>query len=146
MANNLSNSIKTTRSIDATVAGTTDINGSSVDMANFGGCRFTVGFGVITSTAVTSVKIQTSSDNSAFNDLAGTAVTVADDDDNKVVILDIYRPQERYLRPVVDRATANAVIDFALAEQYEPHILPTTDTAADTVAREIHSSPAEGTA
>ena len=111
MANNISNQIKTTKVLDSTVAGTTNINSSSVDMANFEACRFTVGIGVITATAVTSVHVQTSSDNSSFNDLLGTSIPFADDDDAKMAIIDVWRPLERYLRVTVVRGTANAVID-----------------------------------
>ncbi len=147
MANQISNQIKTTKVLDVTAAGTTDINSASVDMANFEGVRFTVGIGVITSTAVTVVKAATSSDDSNWNDLLGTAISFADDDDAKMVIIDIWRPLERYLRITVDRGTANAVIDFAIAEQYGPRTLPTTDTAADMPSvRELHTSPIEGTA
>ena len=146
MANNLSNQIKTTRVMNAVAAGTSDQNSSSVNMSNFEAVRFTAAFGTITAGAATSVRVQQSADNSNWDDLLGSDITVADDDDNQVVVLDIWRPIDRYVRVTVKRATQNAVIDGVVAEQYGPRLLPTTDDSATVVAREIHNSPAEGTA
>lgn len=146
MANNLSNSIKTTRVANASAAGTTAVNSSSVNMTNFDGVRFTIGFGAIVSTAVTSVNAAQSSDDSSFADLEGSSISVADDDDNQVVVLDIWRPVDKFVRVEVAKDTANSTVDFIIAEQYGPRVLPTTDDASTVVAREIHASPAEGTA
>ena len=146
---NLSNQIKTTRLLNAVAAGTTDQNGTGVDMQGFLGVRFTFLFGTITSGAVTSCKAQQSSDDGSadtYADLEGTAIAVADDDDNQVVVLEVYRPRERYVRPVIDRGTQNAVIDGIIAEQYGAIVQPTTDDATTVVDSEIHVSPAEGTA
>jgi hypothetical protein len=110
---------------------------------------FVVAFGAITATAVTSIKLQQSSDDGAgdaFADIAGTAVTVADDDDNKLVYLDIQHQTERYLRVVVDRGTANAVVDGIVAIQYGPANAPVTHDATTVVGGEYHYGPAEGTA
>lgn len=146
----LSNKVKTTRVMDGVVAGTTVQNSASVDMANFEGVRFTAMFGVLTATQVTSIKAQQSSDNGvgdAWSDLAGTTVgPLADDDDNQCLILDVYKPQKRYVRCVVARATANAVIDGVVADQYGPRVEPVTQDAATVAFSEQHVSPSEGTA
>ena len=136
---NLSTRSKLTRVIDATAAGTTDINGTTIDMVGFRGVMFSVGFGTITQTAVTSIKVQTSSDNSTFNDVLGTAVTVADSDDTSVAWIDIAAPLERYLRVVVDRGTANAVIDFGMAQQYDPVEMPTTHDTTTILGGELQA-------
>jgi hypothetical protein len=132
--------------MNAVAAGTTDQNSSSVDMKGFAGCQFVAMFGAITATAVTSVKVQTSSDDSTFNDLEGTSITVADDDDNQAVVVDIGNPQERYLRCTIDRGTANAVIDGVIALQYLPDTEPVTHDTTTVVGSEFHHAPAEGTA
>jgi len=126
-------------------AGSTDSQSSSVDMQGYEGCKIYTCFGAIVAGAVTSVEIQTSSDDSTFNDLAGSSVTVADDDDDDVVIHDIYRPLERYLRVDVNRATQNATVDYILAVRYGSIKSPATDDAT-VISKEIHASPAEGTA
>jgi hypothetical protein len=139
---------KTIRIMNAVAAGTSDQASSAVDTQGFEGVKFYTLFGAITTGAVTSVKVQQSSDNDAdtYADLAGTSITVADDDDNQVVVHDIYRPRERYLKVVVDRGTQNAVIDGIVAVLYGPAKMPTSDDASTVVGRETHASPAEGTA
>jgi len=146
---NLSTHGKVTRVSNAVAAGTTDINGSSVDMTGFDAVTFYFLFGAITATAVTACKAQQSGDDGsadAFADLAGTSISVADDDDNKVVALEITNPRERYVRPVVDRGTANAVLDGIIAVQTRAKAEPVTHDAATVVGSEHHHAPAEGTA
>ena len=143
---NLSSVAKVTRVNNAAAAGTTDVESSSVDMTGYDAVQFVVAFGAITATAVTNVHLETSSDDSTFNDLEGTAITVADDDDNQLVVLDLTRPRERYIRCVVDRGTANAVVDGIVALQYQAKAAPVTHDSTTVVDAEHHLSPAEGTA
>jgi len=75
----------------------------------------------------------------------GTSQTVAEDDDNQIVITEIVRPQKQYVAHVVDRGTQNAVVDFLIAEIYFKRKQPVTQDAL-VVAVEVHNSPAEGTA
>ncbi len=79
-------------------------------------------------------------------DLEGTDVAIADDDDNKLAVLDVYRPQERYVRLVVNRATQNAVIDGVIALQYKGRKAPVTHDVTTVAGAELHVSPDEGTA
>ena len=140
---NMSKSIRVTRVMNSVVAGTSDQNSSSVDMKGFDSVQFMLSLGVITSNAVTSFHLATSSDNSSFNDLLGTSITIADDDDNKVVFSDLASPRERYIRAVVDRGTQNCVLDGIVAFQYLPKLEPVTH--GSTVAGfELHTSPSEG--
>lgn len=145
---NFANNHKVTVVSNAVAAGTTDIDPTAIDMDGFDSVAFIVQFGAITAGAVTSVKAQQSSDNGvgdAFSDLAGTAQTVADDDDNKAFIIDLFRPSERYVKPYVDRATQNAVVESIIAIQYCARNAPVTQPAS-IGGYEIHNSPAEGTA
>lgn len=145
---NSANREKVIRVMNAVAAGTTAQTSSAVDTQGFDGVKFYTSFGAITADAVTSVEVQQSSDNSAdtYVDLLGTNIAVAHDDDNQVVVHDIYRPRERYLKVQINRATQNAVIDGVIAVLYGPNKMPTTDDAATVVGRETHVSPAEGTA
>lgn len=140
---------KVIRVMNGVVAGTTDQTSSAIDTLGFDGVKIYSAFGTITSGAVTSVKVQQSSDDAsadAYADLEGTSITVADDDDNQVVVHDIYRPRERYLKVVIDRGTQNAVIDGIIAVLYGGRVQPATNDASTVVSREVHASPAEGTA
>lgn len=145
---NLSKQVKITQAITPTdgVAGTADINGAILDMQGFEGVLVEVTFGAITSGAVTSIKMQqdTASNMGTAADLTGTAQTVADDDDDQIFYIDLYKPLERYVRLVVDRGTQNAVVAGATYLQYGAHEQPVSHGA--TVSGEIHISPAEGTA
>jgi len=72
-------------------------------------------------------------------------VTVADSDDNKITIIEVVHPRERYLRTIVSRATANSTVDGILAVLSHPSKMPTTQDST-VQESESHASPAEGTA
>jgi len=137
---------KATRVSNAVVAGTTDVNSSSVDMSGFESVIFIVSFGAITATAVTSIKAGQSADDVTFNDLKDSGITVADSDDNQIVLLEIVRPIDRHVRCTVDRGTANAVIDGIVALQGRALEAAVTHDVASVVGSELHHAPAEGTA
>ncbi len=145
---NLSKNVKISQVITPTAgaAATTDINGTTLDMSGFEGVAFIVTMGEITAGAVTSAKVQqdTASGMGTAADLAGTGITIADDDDEQVFVLDVPNPKERYVRLVVDRGTQNAVVASAIAIQYGARLAPTSHGTG--VTAECNVSPAEGTA
>ena len=145
---NFSKDIKITQAITPTngAAGTTAINGATLDMAGFESVLVAVTFGAITGSAVTSIKMQqgAESDMSDAADLEGTSQTVADSDDEDIFYIDLVKPTERYVRLVVSRATQNAVVSSAVYYQYGAHKGPVTH--GSTINGEIHAGPAEGTA
>lgn len=145
----LSSAVKVTQVITPTAgaAGTSAINGSTIDMANFEGVGFLIQLGAIVAGAVTSVKVQqgAAANMSDAADLEGTGYTIADSDDEKVLFINVHKPRERYVRVVVSRGTQDATIAGASALQYGPRTLPVASHGA-TVLSESHVSPAEGTA
>ena len=145
----LSRNIRTVLCKTAVAAGTTDVtDAAAIDMANWEGVRFIFCFGAITSGAVTSCAVAgkaTSSPTPGTDDLAGTAVAVADTADDTIVVIDVFQPAQRYLRPFVDRGTQNAVVNCIIAELYGPRVKPVTQDASVS-AQELHISPAVGTA
>lgn len=145
---NLGKNTKVTRALVATAVGITAVNGSILDMANFEGVMFIASLGTITD-GTTGVKAQDGNDSGLSDaaDLAGSSVTMAITDDGKSVILDIYKPLKRYIRPVVLRSGATgAVIDDVVAIQYGPRVKATTHDTATVAAYEVWASPADGTA
>src|SRR5690606_8543355 len=101
--------------------------------------------GGITTGGVQSAKLQQSSDDGDtddYSDLEGSSITIADDDDNGLVTLDIKRPQKRYLKCVVSRATQDSAVDGIFALQYGARTLPITNGEL----HEQHGAPDEGTA
>ena len=106
-------------------AGTSVVNSDSVDTAGFDGVLFIISLGTVTTgPAADLVKAQQSSDDGAadaFTDIAGSGLgAVADTDDDKLLILDVRRPRERYVRAVMDRTGGNVVIDSITAVLYGP--------------------------
>lgn len=147
----LSERIKITQVVDATAgaAGSTDLNGDGVDMNGYEGVVFLCAMGAITAGAVTALLAQqdTASDfTDDAQELAGTQIDIAADDDGQLFVLDIFRPTDRYVRPVVERATQNAVVQSIIAIQYGARELPKTQDVTDEITAEAHVSPAEGTA
>jgi hypothetical protein len=143
-----SNVTKVKRVLNAVAAGTSNQNGAAVDTQGFQGVRFLVAVGAITATAVTSIKVQegNAANLSDAADLAGSGIAIAADgsDDNSVFVVDVYKPAKRYLRVVVLRGTANAVIDGAFAELYEGRVYPEARDAS-VHGQVLLTSPAEGT-
>ncbi len=147
MNNTLLNASKTTRVMNAIAAGTTNQNSSVIDMQGFEGITFTAIFGTLTATAVTGIKVQqgNQSDGSDAQDLAGSAVSIPDTGSNKVLITEIYKPTKRYVRCIVTRGTANAVIDGVIAQQFGARIDPPVQDSS-VAASDHWVSPAEGVA
>lgn len=141
---NLSKFASVDRISNAVAAGQTQIDTDSVDTKGYTSALFEVGFGAITAGAVTSVHVAGSHDDAAWADLEGTSVTVADDDDNGVVIIDVDQPRHRYLRVEVVRGTQNAAVDYVTARLYKHDREPVTHSA-NVIASEHHVAPAEGT-
>lgn len=146
----LDGNVKVTRVMNAVAAGTTVQNSAVVDMQNFESVKFIATFGALTANQVTSIKAQQDT-VLAFNDdpqdLAGTLVgPLADADGNKALTLEIVRPRERFVRCVVNRATANAVIDGVIAIQYGGKKMPLSHDATTVKASKTVAGPAEGTA
>ncbi len=133
----------------ATAAGQTAIESDSIDMRGYRGALFFTTVGAQTSTAVTSLKVQASSDNGVadgWSDLTGTSIAIADDDDGQTFGVEIIDPEKRYLRAYVSRGTANAVVGEIYALRYDPAYKPQVNTVTDVATFETHVRPAEGTA
>jgi len=132
---------------DSGAAGTSDINGATLDMQGFDGVLVACTFGSITGGATTSIKAQSGAESGMGDaaDLAGTKQSVADTDDNLTFYIDLSHVQERYVRLVVQRADANAVVSAANYVQYKARSLPVSSHGS-AVSGEQHDRPTEGTA
>lgn len=131
----------------AKTAGTTDtLTSEAVDTSGYQSALFRIGFGAITGSAVTGIKVQSSTDDGstdAYADLTGTAQAPADTDDNKVFEVEIHRSTERYLKFITTRATANVVVDFLEVFLYNPtRSAPTQDSTVGGTER--FNSPVVG--
>jgi hypothetical protein len=154
---NLTHTVVTKRlKVDGTnyigAAGVTTLTSEPVDTANAEGVRFVVGYGVIVATGVNSSKVRQgqAANMSDGADLAGSGTTglpVADA--GKIVITEIFRPQERYVDHVCVRTVANTTIDFLIAELYVKRVEPVVQDSfvySNAGGPKVLNSPAEGTA
>ncbi len=140
---------KIIRVSNSVAAGTTAINCAGVNMSGWESVEFIAFFGTLTTTHVTKLKAQQSSDDAAadaYDDLAGSATNqVGDTDSNKTARLEVVKPTKQWVRPVVVRGTANAVVDGVFAILRRGHNQAITQDASVSVYKSI-ISPAEGTA
>ena len=131
--------------VTAGASGTTDVTSDAVDTAGFETCLFIVPIGGVTSTAVTSIKVQQcDTSGGSYSDLTGTSVTIADSDDDKTFYVEVTRPREQFLKLVVDRGTAAATVGGVIAILGGAGNKPTSHGAS--VSGEAHYGVAEGTA
>ncbi|HXS24487.1 MAG TPA: hypothetical protein VN719_09670 [Gemmatimonadales bacterium] len=100
-------------------AGIANVNGNSIDTLGYDAVAFVGIWGALTATQVSQFKVQGSNDNATWTDIAGSHTTLLTDGQSHTVnVIDVYRTGYRYLRLVALRATANAVIDGAVAILY----------------------------
>lgn len=129
-------------------ANDTDVNTDRVDMKDWDGVLFVI---PIEDSADTGVATVTAEQNTADSDtgmaaLSGAAATYTsaanDDLNNKLLVVDVYRPRERYIQCAITSATANIAFGTGIAIKYRGRKAPVTQGA--TV---LHSvcviSPAE---
>ena len=124
---NLTKQVNLVRVVNSTAAGVTAINGTHVDMEGWDSVVFICLMGTLTAGQATSLKAQNGAavNDSDQADITGAVTANAlDGDSNKALVLEVYRPQKRYVRPVVNRATQNGVVDGVFAIQYQGDKLP----------------------
>jgi predicted cobalt transporter CbtA len=131
------------RVANATAAGTSDINGTVVDMQGFAGVICIAALGALTATQVTKLIAESSTvidgSGDAFAQIA-TTTAAADADGTKLFVLEVWAPRERFIRFTVDRGTANAVLDSLVVIKYRAQIVPTTQgstVAASATAYDV---------
>ena len=113
-------------------AGTTKISASLIDMQGWDGVYFIFLFGALTASQVTTPQVfggQQSGGGDQAQLPSAVANALADGNSNTAVIIDVYRPSQRYLGAVVTRGTANAVLQGIIAVQYQGRRQPPASTA-----------------
>lgn len=135
------------RVMTAQAASTSDtLSSDIVDTAGYDGVTFLFTLGDVANTAALTFRLQqnTANSTSGMATLVGAiSVTAgASDYDNKVIVMEVYRPQERYLRAQIVRATANAAVDSVTAILWKGRNAPITQNS-DVVQTDFRASPAE---
>ena len=122
-----------------------DSNSDILDMSGFEGVVFVA---VITDSVATGVATLTAQGSTANSDgamagLTGAAATatcvVNDDLNDKILIVDVYRPTKRYIQATLTSATANIAYGNTIAIQYGPREKPITDAASVSQSTAVQS-------
>ena len=143
---NLGNEVKISACL-AYASGTAAREGATLDMLGYDGVLAIMTCATLAASSVGDIHFETSTDSgfSGGTDLTGTAIATANDDDDEIFVVDLYKPLERYVRAVVTKDTSNAMAESVTYIQYKSDKKPVTNTVTDTLTYELHVSPARGT-
>lgn len=125
-----------------------DDDSAIVDTQGYDGVIFmtTITDSVDTGVATMTVEQNTANSGTGMAALAGavaTATSAANDDlNNKILVVDVYRPRERYLRVNRTSATANIAYGEVTAILYQGNKMPITQ-GSDVADSAVVTSPAE---
>ncbi|MCI0358194.1 MAG: hypothetical protein L0211_06910 [Planctomycetaceae bacterium] len=135
---------KITEVVSATATGTTEVNSAEVDMQDFEHVVFITSLG--TANAANGHKIQqdTATGMAGAADLLDSKLLC--NGTGKVLISEIVKPRERFVRCVVIRAGATTTVNNVMAIQFGARKQPVDNTVTNASAAEVLTSPAEGTA
>lgn len=125
----LTNQVKTMVVEAAAVAGTSDLTTDTVDLQGFDSVRFIAHLGALTTTHATKLVLYAGDAADGSDKVAitsGETALAADGDSNHLLIADCVRPPHRYITAVLDRGTANAVLNGIIAELYNASSVPVT--------------------
>lgn len=127
-------------------AGQATTVGEIIDTAGFGGACFIYKLGTVTDGAAVTLKIYQGTDASLSYaaELSGASAAIAStsSDGEQMLVVDVIKPRERYLRPTIVTATQNVEIDSAICILYDPDVEPVTQPATVDVGTLV-VSPAE---
>lgn len=129
----------------AAAAAQTALTSDIVDMAQFGGVVFAALLGDVSSGCVLTLNVE-HGDESGGGDMAATTLSAtftagASDADSKVLAVECYHPQKRYVRAKLTRTTADAVVGGIMAIQFEPDRGPVSQDAT-IIDHEFAAAPA----
>lgn len=129
----------------AAAAGTSLVTSDVIDMRGYESVAFIAVTGDVTDTAVLTLTGQSGdeSDGSDAVDLENPATFTAGaaDADEKLMIVDLHTPRNRYVRATFARATANAELSTIVAVLYNASERPVT-LDADIISATLTNDPA----
>lgn len=139
----LSNAVKFTLVQAALADGSTDPDSTALDMAGYEGVLFVGICGTITGSGTCTLAAYGSSDNGVvdtFAALSGASAEASGSaDSDKLLIVDVFQPRERYIRTKLTRATANSIWGGTIAIQYKAKDKATATAAAQLAASVVQA-------
>lgn len=144
---NLLKNVKVDQILGYYAAGTTARTSDIIDMAGYDGVLFVAGFGTLIENGTLNVQVLQNDSNTtvgmaAVSGTAAHTVTAANAALTKsAIVVDVYKPQERYLEVTVTPAVQNAVILGVTAIRYKGKMGP--DANGDLLKATQLISPSE---
>lgn len=130
---NLSKNTKVTQVLGYFTAAQTTRDSSILDMDGYEGVVFIALFGTLLENGTIKLSADQNTANSASGmaELAGSSAytVLAADVLGSALVLDVYRPEERYVRASIDIGVSNALICGIVAIQYCAGVAPPTTGA-----------------
>lgn len=139
-------------------SGTADVTSKVIDTKGFDSVAIVVHTATIATGSVCDIFLQeadAASDADTLTsgaNLAGSSITIADDDDNQAFVIDVNKPLKRFLQLTVNKDATNAWAGSAIAYLYNADAAPTTHAegtgtsgGSAVVTVEAHLSPIAGT-
>lgn len=117
-------------------ASNTDSNSDILDMSGWDGVIFMVPITDSADTGVAKLQVEQNTANSdtgmaALSGASATDTSAADDDLNGgLLVVDVYRPRERYVQGVLTSSVANIAFGNMIAIQYRGRKAPVTQPAS----------------
>ena len=143
MARNFLNKARLIKVADHATAATSAVTSAIVDTAGYEGVVFMTSLSTANATNTIKVQQNTANQTTGMADLEGTSVTSGSSDED--LIVEVHKPQERYLQVVVSRG-ASTTCESIWAVLYGGVTSPETTGVSGTAAAELHVAPSEGTA
>ena len=124
---NLSKRSRVTFASVPVAAGTTAASGAVIDMQGYEGAMFLFGIGTESSTSGGTCAVQgAAASTGAFTTLSGASKTYAAGDDDKGIVIDVWKPRYRYLRSLfTPSTTAGTEFGGVFCTQYGARKYPT---------------------
>src|SRR2546423_11607221 len=109
-----------------------NVNGTAVDMQGWDGCLWEFNIGAMASGATFDARIVSSANanmSGATNITNAALVQVTNAGNTNVVLVDVFRPTDRYLRSATQPATANVTFGAVTIRYRRAGLLPPTQSA-----------------
>lgn len=118
-----------TKVANAATAATTEVDSTILDMSGYDSVVFCVSLATVTDASVLTAAVQQNTANSTSGMTAitnGAATFTASSSSNTLMLSEVFRPSQRYVRLAFTRTAQNAAIDNIVAIQFNARSLPVT--------------------
>jgi hypothetical protein len=143
MHQSLSKAVKLIKVADHSAAAQAAVTSATVDTAGYAGVLFMTSFSVAAADNTLKAQQDSAAAMGGAADLLGSSVASGTSDED--VWIDVYAPQERYVRVVAARGTSST-LESIWAILYGAAVEPVSNVLSGTTIGETNYSPAEGTA